>query len=179
MVTGALGGSAAGLALLKRLDRAQALKHEAAVMAHLMPWPRLKAAQLLSSLPSVTAMVDVRDGIARDLHRLVEQSGAGACLEESLVPRSSAAVEVASVIDSDSKAWTLFGGEDFELLFTVKKKAVDEVHRCLKREGVPATVIGEIRPKAFGVKIRNASGDLVPLLPRVWTHFARRSRMRR
>lgn len=178
MVTGSVGASAAGLALLKRLGRADAQRVESVLKAHVTPMPRVQEALALVGVRQVTALVDVRDGLARDLHRLVEQSGVGALVEQDRVPTGEGVAKAAALISSDPAAWALFGGEDFELLFSVRPKGVGTVEQVLRAMRVPVSVIGQVKSSAFGVKLKNSAGDVVPLLPKLWTHFARRSRAR-
>jgi thiamine-monophosphate kinase len=121
-VTGTLGRAAAGLRVLE--DGRPIPAHlTAAVHAQLRPEPRLAAARALATSGLVTAMMDVSDGVATDLHRLCRAGGVGAVLRyaaipvDSLVPHACAWLHaVASGVDPVMLALT--GGEDFELLLT-------------------------------------------------------------
>ena len=100
-VTGALGGSAAGL----RLRREGAGLNDALVLAHRRPSARIAEGRLAARL-GATSMIDVSDGIARDLRRVADASGVG--IEIDHVPPATGA----------SEAEALGGGEDYELVFS-------------------------------------------------------------
>lgn len=99
LVSGPLGGSAAGLRLL----RAGAREPASAVAAHVRPRARI-AEGIAARHAGATAMMDVSDGLAIDLDRLGAASGVG--VELDLVPVAEGATEDEA----------LGGGEDFELL---------------------------------------------------------------
>jgi thiamine-monophosphate kinase len=106
--TGPLGSSAAGLTVL-RSDRAGEAPDLA--LAHCRPRARLAEAAVARAA-GATAMIDVSDGLALDLRRLVDASGVGVVLEHVPV-----AIGVSRVSD-DPEAVALGGGEDYELVFT-------------------------------------------------------------
>jgi thiamine-monophosphate kinase len=119
-LTGPLGSSAAGLALL-RAGRAG----EAAdlALAHRRPRPRLIEGEVARAV-GATAMIDVSDGLAADVHHLADQSGVGV-----VVDRVPVAIGVSRVSD-EPEALALGGGEDYELLFTAPEEvAVEEAFR--------------------------------------------------
>jgi thiamine-monophosphate kinase len=99
-VTGPLGASAAGL----RRRRAGAPLDDAVVLAHRRPVARL-AEGACAAASGATAMLDVSDGLARDVRRLAAASGRGVALDD---------VPVASGATPDE---ALGGGEDYELVF--------------------------------------------------------------
>jgi thiamine-monophosphate kinase len=101
-VTGALGGSFLG-------------KHHRFT-------PRLAEGAWLAARPEIRAMMDLSDGLAKDLHALTPR-GAEAALDPSLIPISSAAKQIAQRTRRTPLAHALSDGEDFELLFAVKKNA--------------------------------------------------------
>jgi thiamine-monophosphate kinase len=106
--TGPLGSSAAGLALL-RADRAGEAPDLA--VAHCRPRARL-AEGAVARAAGATAMIDVSDGLALDLHRVADASHVGVALDHVPV-----AIGVSRVSD-DPEAVALGGGEDYELVFT-------------------------------------------------------------
>jgi thiamine-monophosphate kinase len=108
-VTGPLGSSAAGLAML-RAGRAGEAPDLA--LAHRRPRPRLAEGRAARTA-GATAMIDLSDGLASDVRRLADSSGVGIVLE-----RVPVAVGVARAMGDDGTGAALGGGEDYELLFS-------------------------------------------------------------
>lgn len=140
-VSGKLGGSALGLAT----------RRGAAWRRHLRPEPRLALGEFLRKLPA-TAVMDLSDGLSLDLYRLCVASGVAAELTESLPLFPGASLDQA-----------LHGGEDYELLFTVRPGT--PVPR--RSGGVELTRIGRI--------VRGRAGRILlageKLRPLGWDHF--------
>ncbi len=150
MLTGQVGGSALGLALLE----AGAGREKPArpfVRRHLKPEPRLAAGEKLRRWGVATAALDVSDGVAQDLAHLARASGVAAeiDLERLPQPRGFAAACLRLGLDADDLA--LAGGEDFELLFTVPKRA-PTASAIAKRIGCAVREIGRIQ-RGKGVTI--------------------------
>lgn len=145
-VTGTLGGSLRG----KHLDFE----------------PRVQEGLWLREAGWANAMIDVSDGLARDLGHIAEQSGVGAELDVQRIPISRDARR-----DSRSPLeHALFDGEDFELLFTVspeKRAAFESSWKDTFR--LRCTAIGQI-VKRKGLWLRSASG-LKALAPKGFEHF--------
>jgi thiamine-monophosphate kinase len=159
-VTGTLGRSAAGLAVLER-DTAPAGVSSALLAevtdAHLRPRPRVAEARWLAGAGGLTAMMDLSDGLATDLVRLVAESGAGATIQIERLPIAPAARAVAAALDHDPRAWATGGGEDYELLVTCEDGAFDRLRAGLAQvTGVPLTAVGEI---TGGRGVRWVDGD--------------------
>lgn len=177
-VTGFLGSSAAGLNGLKRLGRVAMDEWPDLVSAHLTPKPRVEEAMALLKTGGVMAMMDISDGLARDLHHLAKASGVGALVDEKAVPIAKGTEKVASVINGNAKAWGMYGGEDYELLVAIDKTKFTKAQAALKKLGCPLTSIGELKPKSEGIKLVTRAGETVKLEPRGWNHFVRRSRLK-
>jgi thiamine-monophosphate kinase len=173
-LTGPVGRSAAGLTCLKRLGRPALEREKGLVEAHLLPQPKVKEALALARSGAVTAMILIGDGLAVETRRLAEQSRVGALLDEKSLPHSRLLAHAAALVSSDARAWALFGGEDCELLLTLKPAARARAERELNRGGRKLWVIGQITPARDGIKIRTTAGEIVPLAPRQWHHFVRR-----
>jgi thiamine-monophosphate kinase len=174
-VTGTLGGSAAGLAVLER-DRPPAgldAAHVARVLAaHLRPGPRVREGQWLAAAGGVTAMMDVSDGLGTDLPRLLEESGAGARIDVDRLPVDVSTRAVAAALGVEPVAWATGGGEDYELLLTCERAAFERLRDGLTEGGTGLTAIGEITPEARG--IRWSSGGREVTVARGFEHFAGR-----
>jgi thiamine-monophosphate kinase len=134
-VTGPLGRSAAGLALLEAAPG----ERGDLVRAHLRPVPRVREGQALGEVDGVTAMIDLSDGLASDLERIAEESGVGARVELARLPIDAATHAAAARLALDATSWATSGGEDYELLLTVRPAALAEASAAAS-----LTVIGEI-----------------------------------
>ena len=116
-VTGALGGSGAGLALLQRRASDQGLDPETASALKRRfsrPEPRLAEGRELSSA-GARAMIDISDGLAADAAHIAHRSGVRMELSLSSLPLASGVAEVASQLDIDPHELAATAGEDFEL----------------------------------------------------------------
>jgi thiamine-monophosphate kinase len=147
-VTGCLGRSAAGLAVLERgtvpAGVPAALLTDAKT-AHLRPEPRVGEGLWLGAADGVTAMMDVSDGIGIDLPRLLAASGVGAHVDVERLPIDETTRVVAEALGADATAWATGGGEDYELLLTCEPGAFERLERGLvERGGARLTRIGAI-----------------------------------
>lgn len=118
-VTGPLGASAAGLALLEgRVSAASAgldpAKAAALVTAHLRPYPRLAAGRALVTA-GVRAGLDLSDGLATDAGHLADASGVSIAVDVAAVPLAPGVAEVAAALAVDPVELAVTGGEDYEL----------------------------------------------------------------
>lgn len=176
-VTGPLGGSTAGLALLALETRPEGLEDAAAAEAiatHLRPEPRVPEGRWLAGAGGVTAMIDVSDGLATDIAHIAEESGVGARVQLDLVPVSAAARAVAACLGADARAWATSGGEDFELLLACRPDAFDRLARGLtSATGRGLYAVGVLTPAGEGVRFVDARGREVPI-PAGFEHFAAR-----
>jgi thiamine-monophosphate kinase len=114
-VSGTPGDAAAGLAVLQgRLDGPDAIL-EPLRQRFLRPEPRVGLGLCLRG--AATACIDVSDGLVGDLGKLCQSSGVGAELDTTLLPRSPA---MRGAVDPEAaRRFTLAGGDDYELLFTL------------------------------------------------------------
>lgn len=163
VVTGWLGAAAAGRALLESgtpKDLALAGSRQL-IAAFCRPAARVGEAQVLASA-GATSMMDVSDGLAKDLTRLCEASGVGARLSLSEVP----------VAEGSSLDLALGGGEDYELVATISSAGVSAATAAMKEQfGVPLTEVGEV-VDGSGLVAVEADGSELPLESRGWDHFA-------
>jgi thiamine-monophosphate kinase len=134
LVTGTLGGSLRG--------------------KHLNFTPRMEAAHWLVAHFKPTAMMDLSDGLAKDLPRLAAASGCGFLLDEAALPLTA----------DCTVAQGLGDGEDFELLLALEAQRVPELLECWARQfpELPMTLIGRLVDGGDGASL--AGG---------WDHFAR------
>ncbi len=162
VVTGTLGAAATALRL-ERSGRVLGERERGLLRAHFRPIARVNEAKALAGF-GATGMIDVSDGLTLDLSRLCKSSGVGARLRISDVP-----VAAGATIDD-----ALGGGEDYEILATMPRGAVDRASRDLRKAfGVALTMIGEVVTKA-GLRAVQEDGSEQQLEPRGWDHFERR-----
>jgi thiamine-monophosphate kinase len=164
-VTGPLGRSAAGLAVLERPSVPGGI--DAAILAevtsaHLRPVPRVAEGQWLGAAGVVRAMIDLSDGLATDLGHIAEESGVHCRVEIERVPISPATREVARALGADARAWATGGGEDYELLLTCDARAFDGLGDGLARmTGLRLHAIGRVTGPGAGVSFVDARGHEV------------------
>ncbi|MFN2498524.1 MAG: thiamine-phosphate kinase [Pyrinomonadaceae bacterium] len=176
-VTGFLGDAAAGLRLLERGLRAhnesgpQRLEEHAIdrlLLRQLRPDPRVGWGLLLGEQQLASAMIDISDGLSSDLNHLCKESVVGAEVEAARIPIDQVVTELCGRRALDPLILALHGGEDFELLFTVKPENVEKLPKRV--DGVPITCIGTIKEQSYGVKISEGS-RVWNLEPGGWEHF--------
>ncbi len=112
-VSGTLGGATAGLKLfLQQLQGFDDVK-----MKHTEPAPRFDIAQEVSRY--ATAMEDVSDGLASEVRNICNASGTGAIIYADSVPIDASTLRAGERLDAPALDFALFGGEDFELVYTL------------------------------------------------------------
>ncbi len=163
-VTGTLGDSSAGLELLKKVKRRGYL-----IERHLLPTPRVKEGLFLSNNRLATSMIDISDGLSTDLNHICEQSRVGAIIYEDKIPLSKELKK--AELKKSPLDYALSGGEDYELLFTVKARDIKKVYNAISKGRLSATMIGEITEMKKGSLIVDSKGQKMPLLPTGFNHF--------
>ncbi len=134
-VTGTLGDAAAALRLLEQGLTSEPSGDEANLLTALhRPIPNLERGSLLAALDGVHAMMDLSDGLATDLSRMLAASACGARIELEDLPLSAALLRVSEAHGWDACELAAAGGEDYCLLFTTDRDA----------ELMEAAVIGEV-----------------------------------
>jgi thiamine-monophosphate kinase len=167
-VTGDLGQSQAGLELLKARKRS----NPGWVKKHLMPMPRVKEARKLAKSLNLTSMIDISDGLASDLYHIAEESKVGALICEQKIPVSRSLLKVASLLGKSPLDLALSSGEEYELLFTIRKDQEKKLHFLRrKNRNFKITVVGEIKDKKEGLKILDSQGRLKKLKRSGFSHF--------
>ena len=164
-VTGPLGSSAGGLrARLEGIDLALEVR-EHLDNAHARPAPRLREGQTLVRA-GIRAAMDISDGLIDDLSKLAAASGAGAIVCAPQVPVDD---RLKQAFPQDYLRLALNGGEDYELLFTGSRDAIDAALAAL---GPPAAVIGCMVAEHPGqVRALDESGAELDVAGRGWDHF--------
>ncbi|PRD17177.1 thiamine-phosphate kinase [Pantoea coffeiphila] len=147
-VTGTLGDSAAGLALLLgQAELSDPAAHEALLKRHLRPIPRILQGQALRDL--ATSAIDISDGLISDLGHVLKASDCGARINLDALPLSEPLKQNFS--SEQCLHWALSGGEDYELCFTVPEINRGALDVALGYLGVPFTCIGQMGPQSEGL----------------------------
>lgn len=169
-VTGTLGDSAAGLILLQRGDqRRQGVG--VLVKRHLTPMARFKEGHLLSILQLPSAMIDISDSLAADVGHLMEQSDVGVVLDLWKIPLSPALCRFARWTQCDPLQVALYGGEDYELLFSVPPEKINALERLIAKKTIRAHPIGSVVEKKKGLTGILPSGAVQKIRPVGYDHF--------
>lgn len=143
LVTGSLGGSMKG--------------------KHLNFIPRIRESQTIVNNFKVNSMIDISDGLALDLNRIITASNAGAFIYEESIPLSR---------DARSPENGLYDGEDYELLFTMPAKEAEKLLKAnFSRFMTRISPIGEVVDKKYGYKIVRENGHEENLKVRGYLHF--------
>ena len=167
-VTGTPGDSAAGLAILQnRLQIADATDREYLLKRHLRPTPRILQGQALRDLAS--AAIDLSDGLISDLGHIVKASACGARVDLNALPWSDAMTR--HVEPEQALRWTLSGGEDYELCFTVPELNRGALEVAMGQLGVPFTCIGQMSADVEGIHFM-CDGTPVTFDWKGYDHFA-------
>jgi thiamine-monophosphate kinase len=169
-VTGPLGASAAGLDVIERHGVTPSGTLARYARAHLEPQPRVREGQAIAAAGFATAMIDVSDGLAADLGHICESSGVGADLDAEAVPQPQGIEEVSLLSERAPLDYALFGGEDYELLFTARASAED-VRAWAREHRVDLWIIGRVTPDAGALRLLDAAGNAAPLGASGWDHF--------
>ncbi|MDD5617742.1 MAG: thiamine-phosphate kinase [Candidatus Omnitrophica bacterium] len=131
---------------------------------HLNFMPRVKEAKYLVSNFKLNSMIDISDGLALDLWRILKESNAGAVIFENLLPRHKHAKNIGEV---------LYMGEDFELLFTMEKAQGEKLLYKIRNDKIdfPLSFIGKIIKDNARIYLANRSNQLSKLEPKGFLHF--------
>jgi thiamine-monophosphate kinase len=173
VVTGELGGAAAGLLLLESPEETRSsfaihsdTKNERAldspvgaalIARQLEPQPRLEAGKALADA-GATAMIDLSDGLGGDASHLAAASGVGLRIDASSLPIAAGVAEVAATAGRDPLDLAAGGGEDYELLATLPAERFERASAAVGGAGL--TAIGEAIAGA-GVEIRLPGGGIL------------------
>ena len=166
-VTGLFGKTSSGLKiLLENLTLPERIK-EPLIKAVLMPKARLKEGLALANLKALTSSIDSSDGLAWSLHELSRASGVGFLIEN--VPVAPEVKVFAKKYGLDPIDLSLYGGEEYELVVTVKPDLWEKTNNTLKRLGTPLIRIGKvIKERRVELKV---NGERRTLEAKGWEHF--------
>jgi len=175
-VTGDLGAAFLGLQILEREKQAfianpemqpELQNKEYLVQRQLRPEARMDVIYELKDLGiKPTSMIDISDGLSSELLHICSQSGTGAAIYQDKLPVDQQVLDTAEEFKIDPVTCVLNGGEDYELLFTVKLSDFDKI-----KNHPDITIIGKVTEKAEGINLITPSGNAFPLKAQGWKHF--------
>jgi thiamine-monophosphate kinase len=166
-VTGTFGKTVAGLELLCGGFKSPLSIREVLVDSVLTPHARLKEGLALSQTGAVTAAIDSSDGLAWSLHEIASASNVGFLLDE--LPIAKEVQKFAEINAVDPVGLTLYGGEEYELVLTLKPTHVEQAERAVEKVGGKLSVIGRVAAQKKAVL---KTGDIRRVIePRGYEHF--------
>jgi thiamine-monophosphate kinase len=154
-VTGTLGASGAGLAVIEGRAGGRLDEHRAASLrrAYALPQPRLTAGAALAAA-GATAMIDLSDGLASDAAQLARASEVAIELELAALPLAPGVAEVARELGRDPGAFAATAGEDYELCVCLAPGALPAL------SGTGLTTVGVVREGQAEVRCTDYEGAL-------------------
>jgi len=175
-VSGDLGGAYAGYQLLERekrvfIDNPQMQPdlagHDYILERQLKSEARKDIIEFFKAMDiQPTSMIDVSDGLASELFHIAEQSKVGVTIYEDKIPIDATTYNMARELDLDPTLTALSGGEDYELLFTIKQSDYN------KLENHPDfTVIGHVTKAEEGLHMISKGGQKHALKAQGWKAF--------
>jgi len=178
-VTGHLGASVAALRILQREKkryleapdgnefRPDLEPYAPALEKHLMPRPRFDFLGLVAEGVRLNSMIDISDGLASEVHHLCRESGSGAEIFEHNLPVEGVTQRIAAELGESPTTYALFGGEEYELLFTLSEGEFEKLEALTG----DVTVIGRVHDREKGILHVREDGTSSPLVPLGWDHF--------
>jgi len=161
-VTSEFGKTASGLRiLLEKMSPPMQLRKKL-LDSVLMPKAKLSEGLALARTGAVTSSIDSSDGLAWSLHELSRASNVGFTINH--LPMAREAEDFAKHYNVDPVQLCLYGGEEYELVVTVKPELFEKV-----TEKVPLTMIGHTTAKkSLTLKVE---GKQIPIEAKGWEHF--------
>jgi thiamine-monophosphate kinase len=173
VVTGDLGSAYMGLQVLEREKQVFQVNpnnqpdldaYTYLIERQLKPEARHDIKELLEKLElQPTSMIDISDGLSSEIIHICKQSKVGCNLYEEKIPVDPQFINVCEEFNIDSTTVAINGGEDYELLFTIKMEDFDKI------KGNPNfTVIGHMVQESEGIHLISRANTKIPLKARGW-----------
>lgn len=176
-VSGDLGAAYVGLQLLEREKKIYLehpgvqpdLEQKAYIVSRILkPEPRADIVQWLQEQQIVpTSMIDISDGLSSELLHICRKSGVGCLLHEEKIPMHDDMREAAFQFNLDPTACALSGGEDYELLFTVRQ---EDYEKIVRNEQI--SIVGYVTDAAEGAQLVTRQGNKHTLTAQGWNAFS-------
>lgn len=173
VLTGDIGGAYMGLQVLEREKQVYLVNpnnqpdlstYDYIIERQLKPEARTDIKQLLAELEvQPTSMIDVSDGLSSEIMHLCTQSKVGCNLFEDKLPLDPQFINTCEEFNIDATTIAINGGEDYELLFTIKMEDYDKI------KGNPnLTVIGHMTPASEGIHLITRDNTKIPIKAKGW-----------
>lgn len=165
-VTGTLGDAYIGRSVLSAGEEIEPFRK--AVDKFLRPLPRVREALQLRENISLTAMIDISDGLASETGHICRQSGLGCRIDEAALPLTQEVRHWAAIHEQEVSSLAIQSGEEYELLFTVDS-ADRNTLEALSAD-IPVSIIGVMTDSAGGMVLCGEDGTR-DILSGGWDHF--------
>ena len=168
-VTGVLGDGAAGLLATKKTNTFKNMNKnvsERLLLKFYKPLPQINIGLKIRGLAS--ACIDISDGLVADLGHICKSSGVTASVDSRRLPIHP---DLASNFQDQCLDWALFGGDDYQLCFTVPAENYQMVDDWISRGELDATWIGSIIPCSDNTSAVLVDGVKSPERARGFDHF--------
>lgn len=169
-VTGFLGNSGAGLDLLMNGDWEEYDFALPLVTAHLTPRPQVAIGHALA-ISGASSMDDISDGLASEANEIAAASKVGIELYADRIPLSKELRRAAEAVGKNPLDYALFGGEDFQLVFTISPERFNELKEQEQELGKQLTAVGKVVSSQEGVYLVSEDGQRSKLEPKGYNHF--------
>jgi len=166
-VTGLFGKTASGLKILLQNLSAPTKIRKEFLDAILMPQARLKEGLALAKTNAITASIDSSDGLAWSLHEISSASNVGFIIDNP--PVAPEVKKFAKIHDLNPLDLSLYGGEEYKLVVTIKQGLWEKAEKAVRRIGGTLTKIGRVtKEKSLLLKHEE---ETIPIEARGWEHF--------
>ncbi len=166
-VTGPFGKTAVGLKILLEGLSVPEMVKKPLVEAVLMPKARLKEGLALARTGALTASIDSSDGLAWSLYELSDAGKVGFVIDD--VPTVPEVLRFAREYGFDPHRLCLYGGEEYELVVTIKPELFTKAAEAVEASGASLTGIGEVIDEPV-IKLKT-DGETRLIERRGWEHF--------
>ncbi len=173
VVSGDLGAAYLGLQVLEREKQVFQVnpnaEHELEnytylVERQLKPEARKDIVKLLADLEvKPSSMIDISDGLSSEILHLCKQSNTGCQVYEDKIPLDQEVISTCEEFKMDSTTIALSGGEDYELLFTVKQEDFPKI-----KANPNFSIIGHMTEDAGIVQLVTRGGQKVEIEAQGW-----------
>jgi thiamine-monophosphate kinase len=172
-VTGFVGAARAGLDMLRSTHSTHPTHatHLPCVAQYQRPEPRLRIGSLLARNRAASACVDLSDGLADGARQIAESSGVGVTVQAGTLPIAPCAHDWFASRGCDPGEESLRGGDDYELLFTVRPRARRRLEALARHFDVPVTRIGVCTANRDALLVESPGGVSPTALPPGYGHF--------